>query len=433
MLLVVIEGALRKWFLPGIQQYLYFAKDLLIVALYALLIMRGAFKIPPVLRGTAIPVFAIVSAWIGLFAIFNPELPSLALGLVGFRSYFLYLGLMIAVPVLYRDTQDLVADLSKYLYLVFPVCLIALLQFNLPADHFLNRYSDEATGPAVATFGAGIDLWRVRVTSTFPYITGFTTYLSFVGVVILAWIAASRWRCSGYCLNYWLLAAVLGGMLMAGSRAPLLLIVASIGVFVVHALVRRELSGALIGRLFLGSAIVVLVSATLFGEALDAFMGRATAVTDVQARLETTFLTPFEFFLSQPLLGVGIGATHQAAPVLVKSLVPYYWLGTVDFEEEFERVFLEIGVLGFVAFYGLKVAVVAFAYKVMRAAHTDLLRAMALGALLFLGAHIVISTVFNTTAGVLYWATAGALVVIMRDSLNQQQIHRQRARDASRR
>ena len=41
MFLLVYEGALRKWVVPGLQSQIYFAKDLILIAAYILFLGSG--------------------------------------------------------------------------------------------------------------------------------------------------------------------------------------------------------------------------------------------------------------------------------------------------------------------------------------------------------------------------------------------------------
>src|SRR5262245_21998476 len=90
MLLLVFEGALRKWFFPGFQAQIYLLKDgLLLVALAGYIVARpppGSHE--PLLRNLKALLF--ISCCFFLLQIANPNSPSTLVGVIGFKNYLLY-------------------------------------------------------------------------------------------------------------------------------------------------------------------------------------------------------------------------------------------------------------------------------------------------------------------------------------------------------
>src|SRR5438105_4014018 len=86
LVMVIIEGALRKWVFPSAQQLLYFAKDGILVCAFLGYLKDGAHIMIP----RAMRVLVIAVAVIAFLNIFNPALPSVLLGIVGWKSYVLY-------------------------------------------------------------------------------------------------------------------------------------------------------------------------------------------------------------------------------------------------------------------------------------------------------------------------------------------------------
>src|SRR5262245_53680750 len=132
MLLMVFEGALRKWFFPGYQAYIYFLKDgLLLAALAGYIVARpppGAHE--PLVRNLKALVF--ISCCFFLLQIANPNSPSTLVGLIGFKNYMLYAVLLFIVPYAFNSTTHLIEKLKFYMLCMIPVALLALVQFSLP-------------------------------------------------------------------------------------------------------------------------------------------------------------------------------------------------------------------------------------------------------------------------------------------------------------
>src|SRR5262249_41045208 len=129
---------------------------------------------------------------LGLFEIFNPQLPNLLVGALGFKAYFLYVPLIYVMPAAVRSDRELVVDLRRYILLPIPVGLLGAAQFLSPSSSVLNSYArTEGAEGYVSTFGSS-DF--VRVTATFSYITGYASYLVAITILLLAYLAATRWR-----------------------------------------------------------------------------------------------------------------------------------------------------------------------------------------------------------------------------------------------
>src|SRR2546425_691227 len=138
LIIAVFEGALRKWVFPEAGQWIYFAKDFLILGAYV-----GFFG-PRVIQHSALlvshPANALL-ATLGLVAVLqlaNPFLPTLGVGLFGVKAYLMYVPLMYLVHAVFRDVQVLQRCWTCYLILALVPLLLGIIQFWLPADSVLN-------------------------------------------------------------------------------------------------------------------------------------------------------------------------------------------------------------------------------------------------------------------------------------------------------
>src|SRR5947209_504956 len=166
LVLVVVEGAIRKWLVPGAQDLVYFAKDAVLLGVYAGFLRsreRQRYKPPPL---PALRIALIAGAGFGLIEMFNPELPNLLVGILGFKAYFFYVPLLYVMPAAFSSDVELARFLRRYCLLSIPVGLLALAQFFSPASSPLNTYARGGEGDAsyVSTFGSST---FVRVTATF--------------------------------------------------------------------------------------------------------------------------------------------------------------------------------------------------------------------------------------------------------------------------
>lgn len=411
LVLLVLEGAVRKWLFPGAQDLIYFAKDVLLLGAYAgFLKDRGWQRYRP----PALPALygsLALALLFGLLQIFNPTLPNLLVGVLGFKAYFFYIPLLFILPAVFPTDAALIRALGRYLLLTIPVCLLGVAQFFSPASSRLNTYARSAEDFDIVTFGSSS---HVRVTATFSFISGFTAYLLAMSILLLAWLAATRWRFRG---NEKILAAlglVLLGMLMTGSRGPLLSFALILPLYWLLAIVRERQSGAIFIRLVAGLVLIGLLVSRFGGEAVSAFRGRAAGTgKDVVERIMTPLQAPLHVLPEAGLLGFGIGATHQAAMSLVGGK-PFFWLRGLGVEVESGRVMIELGPLGFLLVFFARIYLILFAFQRIQTLRTPFHRSLATACCLFFLTQLVGNVVFDVTTGVYYWAFAGLLMTAVR-------------------
>jgi len=202
---------------------------------------------------------------------------------------------------------------------------------------------------------------------------------------------------------------------MSGSRGPVFMFALLFPLYWWLALARERGSGSTIGRLIMGLSLLGIFVFWTGEDAVGAFLGRARGATDVRARVTSPLRSPYLLLPDVGLVGFGIGATHQSAPTLAPRVPPYSWLGRLGaVEAETGRVLLELGPLGFLLIYFIRIYLTIFAFRQVFRLRTRFHRALAVAAFLFLLAQIPGGTVFDVTAGVYYWLFAGLLATAMR-------------------
>ncbi len=408
MVLLILEGAIRKWVAPGAQDLVYFAKDVLLLGIYA-----GFFRDLPRLRSRLprLPVLYGVLAFGALFGvleIFNPALPNLLVGIFGFKAYFFYVPLIFVLPAAFRNDSELHLFLWRYCLLAIPVGLLAIAQFFSPSSSLLNTYARSSEDAYVVTFGSSS---YVRVTATFSFITGYTAYLLAAAVLILMLLGAGRWKFRGHYLLFTALGMTLLGMLMTGSRGPVLILAVLFPVYWWLAVIREKGGGAVFGRLVIALAVVFSFIAYTSQDAIDAFLGRVnTGGADVSGRVTSPLSAPYVVMADAGLAGFGIGATHQTAAALTPGIVPYSWLHGLLIEVETGRIMVELGPIGFSLVYFVRLYLAFFAFRQALALRTRFHRALAIASLLFFLAAIPGGVVFDPTSDVYYWFFSGLLM-----------------------
>jgi hypothetical protein len=420
MVLLVVEGAIRKWLFPGAQDLVYLAKDVLIVGVYLGFMRERAqsrFQMP------ALPTLYSalgLGGLVGLLEVFNPRLPNLLVGVFGFKAYFLYVPLLFVLPAAFRTDRELILFLRRYILLSIPVGLLAVAQFFSPISSPLNTYArPEAAAAGTMTNGSGYvstfgSSEFVRVTATFSYITGYGSYLVAITILVLAYLAATRWRLRRSLAAHVALGMALLGMLMTGSRGPVLMLALLFPIYWWLAVMRGGDGGATFGRLLLGAAMLFILLVSVGSDAVGAFLGRAANTSDVAERILAPLTAGFDILPDAGPVGYGIGATHQTASAFTQGLAPYSWLHGLGTESETGRVMLELGPVGFLLVYFVRIYLIGFALRQVFVVRTPFHRSLATACLLFFLAQLLGSVVFDVTSDLYYWFFGGLLLTAMR-------------------
>jgi hypothetical protein len=403
LVVLVLEGALRKWVFPEAQDLIYFGKDLILLGAYAGFLAdrrRGRVAVPSVLVG-----MLVLSGAVGALQVFNPRLPNPLVGLLGLKAYFFYVPVLWILPTVFARSRGLSARLRAYLMLAVPIALLSVAQFMSSPKSMINAYAREQAGGA-STFGSST---HVRVTATFSYITGYSSYLLATIMLALAVLAATRWRLKGSLGPYLALALAVGSLFMTGSRAPVFTLALLLPIYLWLSLAREGRRDAVLGRILLALGLVAAAVNQVGADAVGAFYERAAGSGDAVERMLMPFVQPFRVMSDAGLLGYGIGATHQTAEAVTPGSEPYAWLEGKLVEDEPGRIMLELGPLGFFFFFFVRAYLVVFSLEQVFRLRSAFSRALATSCALFFLAHLPGGVVFNVTADVYYWYFAGLL------------------------
>src|SRR6185295_3744809 len=125
------------------------------------------------------------------------------------------------------------------------------------------------------------------------------------------------------------------------------------------------------------------------------------------------FVAPIYVLDRAGLLGYGIGATHQMAAAIIKGPHPFYWLDGPNIEIESGRVMLELGPIGFLFVYLVRLIMVVYSLQQVFRLRTLFHRSVAVGCLLFFIAQLAGSVIFEVTSGLFYWFFAGLIATVV--------------------
>jgi hypothetical protein len=356
-LLLIFEGAFRKWFLPGLSTPLLVVRDPIALWLIFKAIKNGLLPAN---------VYMLGMAFIGLIGIFTAIFlghGSLMVALFGARTLIIHFPLMFVIGNIFSHKD--VENMGKALLLIsIPMVVLIAIQFYSPQSAWVNR------GIGGDESGAGFSgaMGFFRPPGTFSFTNGNALFFSFVARFILYfWLNPKN-------INRIILIAATIGLIVAIplSISRGLFFSVSIGIFfALFAMLRKP---QLIGRAILISGIGfislgVLSKTKFFTTSTEAFQSRFETANKTEGGVSGVIngrvLGGMSGALTGsskiPFFGYGLGMGTSAGSMLLTG-----GNGFLISEEEWGRIIGELGpILGISVIFirlalVLKMALISF-------------------------------------------------------------------------
>lgn len=350
VILLIFEGALRKWVLPSLADPLLIVRDPVVIAIYVAAFFSGRFPFNGFIA--AIGGLAVLSIFASLV---TGQTNLLVLG-YGLRINYVHLPLIwIMAEVLTRKDVE---RLGCFLLLVaIPMTLLMVMQFRSPMNSPINRGIGGDEGGQI--FGA---MGRIRPPGFFSFITGPQVFFPLVAAFFLHQASAHRrlwWPVLIACGL-----AVLVALPVSISRTAML----ATGIVGLVFLLTMARAGAGFGpkakaALTVGVVALAVSYLPIFGEGREVFMSRwetaavstpGNAWSGIIGRVLGGFTQPFHWAAQAPFFGHGIGVGSNVGARLISGHV-----GFLLAEDEWSKIFLELGPLIGGAFIGFRLVLLA--------------------------------------------------------------------------
>ena len=334
--LLMFEGVLRKWLLPGLSDPLLVVREPFLVLIYLMALGRGAFPLNGYVG--ALTVIGAIAAFTGITVGSRDPLVTA----YGFDSMFFHLPLIFVIPKVM--TRDDVVKIGRFLLLLtFPMVVIMVIQFRSLPDAIINCGAGGGIGSQMR--GA---LGKIRPPGFFTFITGASQFLALAS----AFLIFGLWK-KGIYSKFLILGAGIAiavSAVVSTSRLALGgigLVFVMVGIIVAYD--RKSMNNVLGMLVPIGLVLVVVTNLDIFDEGREVFEARLQEAGDSgiglvgtasnwTARAFGDFYGGFLAMKSAPILGAGLGVgTNVGARVLSGSL------GFLLAEGEWARVVLELG------------------------------------------------------------------------------------------
>lgn len=415
LVVALFEGAIRKWLLPGGQELVYFLKDVFLIGAY----IRFFLSPTPELRAYTLKVplgFVLILSAIACASALNPNIGSAIIALYGVKIYFMYIPLIFMMPYLFRTDGEMLRQLTWYTMLAIPICALGFLQWRSDGFSMLNSYASGEMEASGAT-GFGLEAGgKVRITGTFSYITGHTTFVVIFSALSLLLLSLNEIRFKWVFLALSLPMLAANG-LMSGSRATVLC-----GVFVAAGLLLAATAGRVgnnknfVAMLVVGGFLALGGGIYVYRDAWMLWYGRFES-SGSTGDISTRTVGHATYAISAGLkesggLGTGMGLSHPASDALRRRLkIPVPRKKGLVYDNEFGQVMGELGIPGFIAWYGLRLMGILACWVGYWRSPPGLVRVMCLTTFLVSIPHFFMSLVLNHTANILISAMTGLSLI----------------------
>jgi len=311
-LLLLFEGALRKWFLPGLSQGLLIIRDPLVIWIYFLCYAQGVF---PLDNKYLQRCFQWVALAVILSFLINRANPlTIAYGA---RTNLLHFPL-IFIMARVLTFKDVLNFGKAFLVLALPMTWVVAQQFQADRFDTINTGAG-GTGHQMMTSGD-----KVRASGTFSFVSGIVFYYCFtVSYIIYGFLVKGtfpKW------MLYLGTSASLLAMVTAGSRAVIaecLQVLACIG-FLAYFKPSEfgKIAGSIFGFSTLG--LILYSQVDLFQEGLDFLTLRFEEAANVEGNPIEAYFTryydiivaPYYYNMWTGFFGNGLGTATRAGSAL---------------------------------------------------------------------------------------------------------------------
>ena len=332
--LLLWEGVLRKWVLPGFSDVIFVIRDPVAFLAYLLAFRAGIFPWRP-----AVSVVIILAALSVVFSIANDN--RFAVTLFGLRTDFLHLPLIFLMATV-LDRDDVIRFGKWFLICSIPILFLMVRQFNAEPGDLINAGAGGSQYGQIR--GA---LGKIRPAGPFSFVAGTVVYYNMVAAfVFYGWLQPGTYN---RLLLFIATTATVFAVPISISRSLLLgvLIVIAFGLAVVLKDPKRIPN--FLGPLIAAVGFLAFSADTIYVQAFAVRWDEASGTTSAELyqntaqRMLADFFSPIDVATQVPFFGYGIGLGTVAGAHLATGQYAFLLA-----ESELGRLILELGpILGF--------------------------------------------------------------------------------------
>ena len=336
--ILVFEGAVRKWFAPGLSKPLLFLKDPIVLMIYYLAARNKLFPADSALLKAGL-FLAAIYVLLGAMHCVGLSLPPACIA-YGWRQYFLVLPLAFVIGSCFTG-RDLRTMIKQSMFMVAVNGILCVIQSRLPVTHPINSTVSEGV---VFAYGEGEGIARASGTFSFTYGHEIFT-ASTVPLLLALWLIPASQRGMSFKMLIFFSVCGLMNVLLDGNRGVLLFVAFNLlaclpGVWLLRDPRLRKRALVLP---FVACGVGALMWASVFANSMQAMTHRIVSTEEGESslgRLLYQFELAGQVIGKGDILGAGLGLGSGGGQALAGVA------GTYEYETP--RVIWETGFLGLV-------------------------------------------------------------------------------------
>jgi len=331
-LLIIFEGALRKWVFPGLSTPLLLIRDPLALWLIYLTWKRG------LLTANFYLTTMVITGIVGTFTTLFLGHGNFPIAIYGARIIMLHFPLIFVIGKIF-DREDVIKLGQAILWMTAPMAILIALQFYSPQSAWVNR----GVGGNIEGGGFSGALGYMRPPATFSFTSGTSQFFSLAaGFIFYFWFYPQR-------INRLILFASTAGLLAAIPLSISRGLFYSIAVTLAFAVIATTRKPKYLGRMvfaIIGGAIVLIAlnNTSFFQTSTEAFTSRFEGATEHEGGIKGSLvdrylgdlLLSFSGSSDLPFFGYGLGIGTNVGRLVQPVL---------NIEHEWARVVGELGLL----------------------------------------------------------------------------------------
>ena len=336
IVLLIIEGSLRKWALPNLSNPLLLIREPIVLLAYFIAWTRNCFPLNRyVISGLALMIICSITAL--LFGHGNPLVVA-----YGFKSNFWHIPFAFLIGQTF-NYSDVIKMGRWWLWGTILMTALIVFQFYSPQSAWINRAPGGLEGGGFS--GA---LGKFRPPGTFSFIVGVVWFYTFSSAFLIAGLTQHK----AYSKILLALSSMAVFIAIPVSISRSLILAAGLTITIgicASAFQKNMLPRIFRIALLAGIGLLIASQFTVFDEAKEAFADRwersthedkGGVQTMIVWRIAREFVEPFIELEDTPILGAGLGAGTQIGGQLLTGQKGFN-LG----ESEWYRLIGESGIL----------------------------------------------------------------------------------------
>ncbi len=337
-ILLIFEGALRKWVLPALASPLLIVRDPVGIAMIFVAIRYGWLKM------NFYVLFVLITSFISLCLTFMVGHGNVGVAMYGLRITIIHFPLIFIFGKVF-DKKDVIQLGSVLLQMAIPMTILMAMQFYSPQSAWVNR----GVGGDVTGGGFSGALGYFRPPGTFSFINGLTAFYGLVAAFTFFYLLDNKTK-----INKWLVYIATACVLMAIPLSISRSLLGEVVISSVFAIAMVSRNPKLLGQILLATIVLILVvvilsTTSIFQTSTEVFMHRFESANNAEGGAEGVLIDRFLGGMygaitnseKLPFWGYGLGMGTNAGARLMTGNRATFLIS----EGEWGRIIGEMGLL----------------------------------------------------------------------------------------